>query len=253
MTKGIDPEKWAEGSVVELKVWTKKLFSIKIKANIPSFLPGQFTKIGLLIGDEFVSRPYSFVNIPEDSTLEFYFISVPDGPLTSALVKAKAGDCIWVMKRASGFLTLNEIPQSDHLWMLSTGTAIGPFLSILKSGVAWKRFKKIMLIHAVRTKIELTFQEDINTFKSDFKDEFTYIPFVSRERIKDCVHGRIPDSIQTGELEERTQLSLDPDTSQVMICGNPAMVKDTLEILLKRGLQRNRRKTPGHITVENYW
>jgi ferredoxin--NADP+ reductase len=31
------------------------------------------------------------------------------------------------------------------------------------------------------------------------------------------------------------------------------MVKDTSAILQARGLERNRRRTPGHITVENYW
>jgi ferredoxin--NADP+ reductase len=31
------------------------------------------------------------------------------------------------------------------------------------------------------------------------------------------------------------------------------MVKDSIEVLKGRGFSKNRRRTPGHITVENYW
>jgi ferredoxin--NADP+ reductase len=41
--------------------------------------------------------------------------------------------------------------------------------------------------------------------------------------------------------------------SQVMICGNPAMVHDTLTVLEARGLKKNRRRDPGQITTEQYW
>ena len=58
---------------------------------------------------------------------------------------------------------------------------------------------------------------------------------------------------EEGLLEARAALSLDPATSQVMICGNPAMVHDTTHLLEKRGLRKNRRREPGHITTEQYW
>jgi ferredoxin--NADP+ reductase len=38
-----------------------------------------------------------------------------------------------------------------------------------------------------------------------------------------------------------------------MLCGNPDMVKDCTETLKARGFTKNRRRTPGHITAENYW
>jgi len=37
------------------------------------------------------------------------------------------------------------------------------------------------------------------------------------------------------------------------LCGNPQMVKDTSELLVAQNYKRNRRKEPGHITVEQYW
>jgi ferredoxin--NADP+ reductase len=39
----------------------------------------------------------------------------------------------------------------------------------------------------------------------------------------------------------------------VMLCGNPDMLKDTTAALVGRGLRKNRRRTPGQITVESFW
>jgi ferredoxin--NADP+ reductase len=248
-----DPEKWATGTVIRLKQWTETLYSIYVKADRPPFKAGQFTKLGLVIDDQFISRPYSFVNSPDDSTLEFYFVTVPDGPLTSKMTKLIPGDELMVMKRASGFLVIDEVPAARQLWMLSTGTAIGPFLSILKQQDVWEKLDQMVLVHAVRQQKELSFQEDIESISNHHKDNFTYIPFVSREQASHCLSGRIPASIESGKLEKQVGLNITADDSQIMICGNPAMVKDTTQVLLDRGLTRNRRKTPGQITVENYW
>ena len=253
MPTSINPDRWVSGQVIELHPWTETLYSLRVEAEIPAFTAGQFTKIGLTIEDEHVSRPYSFVNSPAEDFLEFYFVTVPDGPLTSRLVQLKAVDPIWVMKRASGFLTLDEIPDSRHLWMLSTGTAIGPFLSILKMPDVWRRFEKIVLVHAVRFARELSFQSTIERIKSQHGQQICYIPFVSREEHATALKGRIPAAIESGSLQDRSGMIITPDQSQVMICGNPDMVRDTTETLKALGLEKNRRRTPGHISVENYW
>ena len=38
-----------------------------------------------------------------------------------------------------------------------------------------------------------------------------------------------------------------------MLCGNPDMLKDTNAALAERGLRKNRRRSPGQITVESFW
>jgi len=253
MTVKIDPKRWCEGRVHALRQWTDKLYSIQVDADVDVFTAGQFTKLGLVIGDEFISRPYSYVNAPGETPREFYFVTVPDGPLTNAMVRMKAGDPIHVMRRASGFLTLNEVPDAAHLWMLSTGTAIGPFLAILKTREPWQRFQRIILVHAVRCAEELSFADSIATLRDSYPEQFDFIPFVSREDTNFAIKARIPAAISDGRLEERAALEITADTSQVMICGNPDMVKSTQATLQERGLARNRRREPGHITVENYW
>ncbi len=253
MADTINPERWCEGTVSELKRWTDRLYSIHVDAPVDAFNAGQFTKLGVMIGDELVGRPYSYVNAPDDRSLEFYFITVPDGPLTKQLVTLTSGDLVHVMRKASGFLSLNEVPESKHLWMLSTGTAIGPFLSIMKTAEPWLRFERVVLVHAVRTAEELTYQDTVQSIMAQYPGQFSYVPFVSREDTDFAIRDRIPGGIISGALESLAGITITPEHSQVMICGNPAMVKDTSDALKARGLARNRRRAPGHITVENYW
>jgi ferredoxin--NADP+ reductase len=253
MSKPIDPKRWSEGRVYALRRWTGTLYSVQVEAEVQPFLAGQFTKLGLQLDAEFVERPYSYVNAPQEMPLEFYFVTVPDGPLTHAMTVLQPGDPIWVMRRPSGFLTVNEVPDARHLWMLATGTAIGPFLSILKTGEPWQRFERIVLVHAVRTAEELSFADTIKAFADRHPNQFQFIPFVSREQTGFALPGRIPAALQSTLLEQRAALDIRPETSQIMICGNPDMVKETSAALQARGLERNRRRTPGHITVENYW
>ena len=249
----IDRKRWVEGRVQALHRWTDKLYSVRVEADVDPFTAGQFTKIGLVIDDELVGRPYSFVNAPHESPLEFYFVTVPEGPLTHRLIDLQPGDPIEVSRRASGFLTLDEVPEAQDLWLLSTGTAIGPFLSILKTQQVWERFERVVLVHAVRLAEELSFDETIQSVLTSRADRFRFLPFVSRELTEFALPGRVPAAIETGLLEERAGFQITANSSQVMLCGNPAMVKDTSEALQARGLIRNRRRAPGHISVENYW
>ncbi len=246
-------KKFVQGTVIENKHWTKRLYSLKVDAQIQTFLPGQFGRLGLEIEGEEIARPYSFVNAPTEPFLEFYSIIVPDGLLSSCLHRLQPEAKVWVASSPSGFFTLNEIPEGRELWMLSTGTALGPFLSILKTDEPWQRFDKIVLVHAVRTEEELTYKETIAGFKQRCPDQFTMIPFVSRERISYALPGRIPAAIENGTLEERADTPLNIESSQVMICGNPDMVSDTTDVLKNKGFTKNRRRNPGNITTENYW
>tara|TARA_Y100000741_G_C18206079_1_gene539659 strand:- start:431 stop:1177 length:747 start_codon:yes stop_codon:yes gene_type:complete len=246
-------EKWVHGEVVNVKHWTESLYSVFVSAPAVKFVAGQYTKLSLSLKNEEVARPYSFVNSPDEELLEFYSVSVPNGPLSTAMQTLKKGDSIKVGPRGNGFLILEEIPNVENIWMLATGTAIGPYLSILKTKNSWDKFEKVVLVHAVRYKKELTYQDTINTLKEEYKDRFIYITYVSREEAEYSLKGRIPKDISNGILEEKAGLKMKPDNTHVMICGNPEMLKDTTVELKKIGLKKHRRNSPGHITTENYW
>lgn len=244
---------FVQGTVVGNRHWTDTLYSLRVKADIEPFTAGQFGRLALEIDGKREARPYSFVNAPGEDTLEFYSIIVSEGVLSKRLAELKEGDAVMVAKSGSGFLVLNEVPEADYLWMLSTGTALGPFLSILKTDTPWERFKKITLIHAVRKADELTYRDTIDAFDAKHGEQFAYVPFVSREETDFAMSGRIPAAIGDGSLSERAGMPFAPDNTQVMICGNPDMVKDTTAVLEEKGLTKNRRRTPGHISVERYW
>ena len=246
-------EKWVHGEVVNVKHWTESLYSVSVSAPEVKFVAGQYTKLSLSLKNEEVARPYSFVNSPDEEFLEFYSVSVPNGPLSTAMQTLKKGDSIKVGPRGNGFLILEEIPNVENIWMLATGTAIGPYLSILKTKDSWDKFKKVVLVHAVRYKKELTYQDTINTLKEEYKDRFIYITYVSREDSEYSLKGRIPKDISNGVLEKKADLKMKSDNTHVMICGNPEMLKDTTVELKKIGLKKHRRNSPGHITTENYW
>ncbi len=245
--------KWVEGIVVGQRRWSDRLYSIQVDAPVEPFKAGQFGRLALEIGGEMVARPYSFVNAPHERPLEFYYIRLDDGPLTSRLVTLASGDSIFLAPRASGFLTLSEVPPAEHLWLLSTGTALGPFLSILKTEEPWQRFSRIVLVHAVRQVVELSYPETVALLLSAHPAQLAFVPFVSREETDFAIKGRIPDAIRDGRLEGRAGARFGAPGSQVMLCGNPAMVADTVTVLEERGLKRHKRKEPGHIHVENYW
>jgi ferredoxin--NADP+ reductase len=244
---------WVEGTVVGIRQWTDRLYSLQVEADIPPFKAGQFTRVALDIDGERVARPYSFVNAPDNPLLEFYFITVPDGPLTRELTRLAPGDTVYVSPRGAGFLVLSELPDADCLWLLSTGTAIGPFLSILGDSEVWQRYRNVVLVHSVRTREELTYRDTIEQLLGQHAAQLVYIPFVSREDTDIGISARVPAAIEDGRLEAQAGQSLTAESSQVMICGNPAMVRDTQAVLESRGLKKNRRREPGHITTEQYW
>jgi ferredoxin--NADP+ reductase len=193
------------------------------------------------------------VNAPGDPALEFYGIVVPQGPLSPRLARLKPGERLFVAPNPAGFLVLSEVPAARTLWLMSTGTGIAPFISMLRAGTPWQRFEHVVLVHAVRHARELIYQEDIEMARARHGPRLTYVAVLSREDAAGTLRGRIPALALDGQLEAAAGLKLAPESSQVMLCGNPDMLKDTTAALAKRGLRKNRRRTPGHITAESFW
>ncbi|MBL4573305.1 MAG: ferredoxin--NADP reductase [Gammaproteobacteria bacterium] len=244
---------WIQGTVVGNIHWTENLYSLKINADVDTFVAGQFTSLALEIEGERIARPYSFLSAPGQNPLEFFFYTATGGVLSNAMLDLRAGDAIWLKKKANGFFTLSEVPSSTDLWMFGTGTGIAPFFSILKTEEPWERFENVILVHGVRANADLRYQELIENIQRDRPKRFQFKAFVTREDVPGAYRGRIPAAIIDGSLEDACGMGLSPENSQIMLCGNPDMVKDTVEALKKRGFKKNRRRTPGQITVENYW
>jgi ferredoxin--NADP+ reductase len=248
---------WVEGRVAGNRHWTQDLFSLQVDAPDVKFVAGQFGRLALPAppghNEPMIGRPYSFVNPPHEQPHEFYFIIVPGGPLSPRLAALAIGDPVWLAPRANGFFSIGEVAPADVLWCLATGTGVGPFLSMLRTPDPWQRFARVVLVHAVRHAVELTYRDVVAAIGRAHPGAFTYVPIVSREHHAEALAGRIPAAIEDGRLEARAGVPLSPENSHAMLCGNPAMVEDTQKLLLTRGMRRHRRKEPGHVTVETYW
>ncbi|EJJ0164373.1 ferredoxin--NADP(+) reductase [Salmonella enterica] len=245
---------WVTGKVTKVQNWTDALFSLTVHAPINPFTAGQFTKLGLEIDGERVQRAYSYVNAPDNPNLEFYLVTVPQGKLSPRLAALKPGDEVQVVSDASGFFVLDEVPDCETLWMLATGTAIGPYLSILQYGQDLARFKNLVLVHAARFAADLSYLPLMLELQQRYEGKLRIQTVVSRENVPGSLTGRMPALIENGALEKTVGLSMDKETSHVMLCGNPQMVRDTQQLLKEtRQMTKHLRRRPGHMTAEHYW
>ncbi len=248
---------WIEGRVAAKRRWTPGLFTLEVAAPDVTFVAGQFARLALPAPpgskEPMLGRPYSFVNAPDAPHHEFFFNVVPEGPFSPRLAALEPGDPLWLGARANGFFTIAETPAADALWCLSTGTGLGPFLAILRTDEPWEKFGRIVLVHAVRHAIDLSYREVIGAIERRRSGVFGYVPVTSRERAEGALQGRIPALIADGTLEARAGVAITADNAHAMLCGNPAMVDDVQLVLAERGMKRHRRKEPGQITLETYW
>ncbi|QKJ89024.1 Ferredoxin-NADP reductase [Paramixta manurensis] len=245
---------WVNAKVSKVDNWTENLFSITVQAPVASFTAGQFAKLALEIDGERVQRAYSYVNAPSDHNLEFYLVTVPEGKLSPRLHALRPGDDIMVTKDAAGFFVLEEVPECQTLWMLATGTAIGPYLSILQEGKDLERFDNIVLVHAARFSTDLSYLPLMQQLQQRYNGKLRIQTVVSREEMAGSLTGRVPALIENGQLEQAVGLEIDAETSHIMLCGNPQMVRDTQQLLKEtRGMRKHLRRKPGHMTSEHYW
>jgi ferredoxin--NADP+ reductase len=236
--------------------WTPGLVSLRLDTRL-QFKPGQFTNLGLsnLAGaqnDERERRAYSMASAPGEEA-EFYANEVQEGGFSPQLLKLREGDPIWIDTKPSGFFTLDELPAGDDLWLLATGTGLAPYLSMLRSGEAQRRFPRIVLVHGVREQGALGYRVELEQ-RAQGVSSFRFVPVLSREAaVSGGLAGRIPVLISNGELERCAGITLDALRSRVLLCGNPQMIVDTRAVLETRGLKLHRRRAPGQILTENYW
>ncbi|PFG58506.1 ferredoxin--NADP+ reductase [Vibrio sp. ES.051] len=237
--------------------WTGELFSLRVSEAPLSFKAGQFTKLALLNSEgKPISRAYSVVNAPSEQFdwLEFLIVSDLQGQLSPRLQNLNSGDSIYIGETAHGDLIHDSIPKQTHdLWLLSTGTGIGPFLSLLDDINLLPHNERIVLVHAVRYEKDLVYKYLIEQLQQRYEGRLKYIPIVSREMVDGKLRGRIPELIESGVLSNMADAPFSAQRSFVMMCGNPQMIKDTLPVLQEFGLEKYRPKTGGNIIYERYW
>lgn len=247
-----------EETVLEIHHWTETLFTLKLTRD-PGFRfeSGQFAMIGLQVDGRPLMRAYSMVSASYEDHLEFLSIKVPEGPLTSLLQHVRTGDRILVNRKATGSLIAdNLLPGAGRLYLLSTGTGLAPFISIIKDPTVYDRFDEIVLTHTCRRKAELVYQDLITAglFENEFfgdlvREKLIYYPSVTREEFK--TRDRITELIRSGKLfADLDKPAFDERTDRVMICGNPNMMAELAEHLDGLGWKQGSNAGPGHYVIE---
>ncbi|CAM2138383.1 Ferredoxin--NADP reductase [Pararobbsia alpina] len=246
-----------EQTVLSVHHWTDTLFSFTCTRDSSfRFENGQFTMVGLEVDGKPLLRAYSLASANYEENLEFLSIKVPDGPLTSRLQHLKEGDKVLIGKKPVGTLVVDNLLPGKNLWLLSTGTGLAPFMSVIKDPEVYERYERVILTHTCRFVDELAYKEFITDHLPQhehlgdlIREKLTYYPTVTRESFQ--TRGRITDLIQTGKVFE--DLGLPPfslEDDRMMLCGSPHMLKDTRELLTQMGFDEGSNNEPGHYVVE---
>ncbi len=244
-------------TVLSVHHWTDRLFSFTTTRD-PSlrFLNGHFTMIGLRVNGKPLLRAYSVVSANYEEHLEFLSIKVQDGPLTSKLQHIQVGDHIVVGRKPTGTLVIDYLLPAKRLYMISSGTGLAPFLSIIRDPATYERFEQVILVHGVREVAELAYHDYITQElpKDEFLGEMVskqlrYYPTVTREAFRNT--GRTTDLIESGKLFTDLGVpALNPVEDRVMICGSPGLLKDLKPMLEVRGFKEGNTSTPGDFVIE---
>ncbi|MBN0986560.1 ferredoxin--NADP reductase [Amphritea pacifica] len=243
--------------VLSVHHWNDTLFSFTTSRD-PGFRfkNGHFTLIGLEHEGRPLMRAYSIASANHEDQLEFFSIKVQDGPLTSKLQRIQPGDQILISRKPTGTLINDHLLPGKHLYLISTGTGLAPFMSIIKDPEIYEQYDKVILTHGVRQLSELAYADVIqehlpgNEYFGDLvSDKLLYYPTVTREPFRN--QGRLTDLISTGKLTRDLGLpDLSLENDRFMICGSPSMLKDTTSILDQMGFIEARHGDLGHYVIE---
>jgi ferredoxin--NADP+ reductase len=246
---------WWSGALISFK--TTRPADLKYEA-------GEYARVAFPDRHLPTWRAYSFVSSPQSDMLEFFGVIVPRGNFSRQLQQLQQGDRILIEHESYGFMTPNRFVDGEDLWLLGTGTGIGPYISMLRHGDVMSQFRRIFLVRGVRQASDLTpYQDELSqmavsagVIQADSK--LTLIACLSQGNEQatdshDIVGKRITSALDDGTLEQSAGLTLDVSRSRVMLCGNPQMVEDMRQRLHQRGFKPCRRQTPGQFLTENYW
>lgn len=243
--------------VLSVHHWTDELFSFTTTRD-PGFRfkNGQFTMIGLQTEGKPLMRAYSMVSANYEDHLEFFSIKVQDGPLTSRLQHIQEGDEVLVNTKPTGTLVVDHLKPGKRLWMMSTGTGLAPFMSLIKDPYVYESFDQVILVHGCRYVNELAYeQEIIEDLPNDeligelISEQLLYYPTVTREDYKH--QGRITELLENGKLSGDLGLPQpNTDEDRFMLCGSPAMLDDMCVILERNGFHESRHGEQAEYVIE---
>src|SRR5687767_231409 len=152
----------SQEKVLSVRHWNDTLFSFTTtRSRGLRFKNGHFLMVGLEVEGKPLLRAYSVASPNYEEHLEFYSIKVQNGPLTSRLQHLKPGDTVLVGNKPVGTLVVSTVMPGKRLYLLSTGTGLAPFMSIIRDPDTYERFEHVIVAHGVRHINDLAYSDYI--------------------------------------------------------------------------------------------
>ncbi len=243
--------------VLEVQHYTDRLFRFRVtRPQSLRFRSGEFVMLGLPDEAKPVMRAYSIASPAWDESLEFFSIKVAGGPLTERLQKIQVGDEILLRPKTTGTLVNDALLPGKRLFMLSTGTGVAPFVSLIRDPETYEKFEQVILTHTCRTVGELQYGFDsVAATRQDplVGEEATtrLLHFASTTREPSQHNGRITDLIESGEFFSSLGIAgFDAAHDRIMMCGSMGMIKDMREMLEPKGFTEGSNHNAASFVVE---
>ena len=240
--------------VTDIHHWSDKTFSFKTTRKfLNEFNNGEFAMIGIEHEGKKLMRAYSFVSANHEDHLEFLSIKLEDGLLTSKLQKIEIGDEILVRDKSTGTLIIDDLLPGRNLYMISTGTGLAPFMSIIKDPKTYERFDKVVLTHTVQYPEELAYRSDLESFNVKWEKvtQGRFVYFNTLTKVQWPREGRITNWIKNEKLAPEIGCeSVDSKLDRFMVCGSTGLNAELIEYFESIGMQQGNSKTPREFVVE---
>jgi ferredoxin--NADP+ reductase len=244
-------------TVLSVRHWNDTLFSFTTtRSRGLRFKNGHFLMVGLEVEGKPLLRAYSVASPNYEEHLEFYSIKVQNGPLTSQLQHLQVGDTVLVGNKPVGTLVVGNVRPGKRLYLLSTGTGLAPFMSIIRDPETYERFEHVIVTHGVRHVNDLGYSDYIKKelpqhefIGEQVQKQLLYYPTVTREPFEN--QGRLTGLLETGKLCSDLGLpALDPEHDRALVCGGPRMLEDIVALLESRGFKEGSSHEPAEYTIE---
>ncbi len=207
------------------------------------YKPGQFITIHFEKDGNQFKRSYSVANQPEqDNRIEFAAGYIEGGPGTDLLFNLKPGDSINI-NGPFGRLILKEERPKRYIFV-ATSTGVTPYRSMLPSLrklLQDNPHLEVIIMQGVQYGNEVLYAEEFKSFANEF-DNAHFYACLSRAHASQVQHQERCGYVQHC-FEE---LSVNPETDLVYLCGNPGMIDDSFAMLKEKGFETQ------HIIREKY-
>lgn len=208
-----------------------KQFQFELEESSWDFEPGQHTVLKFEDDGEEVERPYTMINLPEEKKFALAIKKYPDGRATPWIHEREEGDEI-EFEEPSGNLSIEDYDKD--IVLISTGTGATPMYVMLRDYLK-NGSGTVQYFHGEKTRETVLFKQELELLETENEKMELYISLTDEDwpGLEGYVQEHVPKELDS--LEDK----------HFYICGVPAMVVQTEELLQEHGVEEERIITEG--------